>query len=284
MNTGALQTTQTVTDAALNQFKTKAGNVVSAVLEQVIKSGKEEINKLYPRDFEVYMCALELVDDNGGVVDYFAFPIMPKSISKTETEATSMQTSLSGVTVFNKQGYTPDELSIQGDFGRSFKLISFEQDNYFKAITTKSIESGYYSAEDINSRGAGQKVKTFPYGVKSGYGCAKILQSIIHKARAFGQTGNTYRLYFHNPALGESYLVIPTKQPLTWSQNEGASNMIWQYTLNLIIIADLNDVVDFTPSEKKPSYTFSADKMLGGVAGTKSMVMSYRNLIVTKSY
>jgi hypothetical protein len=262
-------------------------NILSAIEQQIFTLGKEELHKKFPRDFELYMCAIELVDENDFPVDYFMFPIMPKNISKSETEATTMQHSFSGITIFNKAGFIPDELNIQGDFGRSFKLLSSTKganDNFaydYKAVlASTSIEEGYYTSDNVND-GFVNKQSEFPFGVKTGYGCTKILQSIIHKAKSRGASGKTYKLYFYNPALGENYLVIPNKNPLTLSQNEQGSNMIWQYTLSLLIIADLNDVEYRRTSPKQMSYAFTADKLLGGITTSSSWAMSYRNMIVS---
>jgi hypothetical protein len=76
--------------------------------------------------------------------------------------------------------------------------------------------------------------------VKTGFGALKILQAIIDKSDGVDEQGKSFRLYFYNPTLGESYLVVPTKNPLSFNQNEGGNNMIWEYTLNLTIIAPLD--------------------------------------------
>jgi len=223
-----------------------------------------DLSKAYPRDFEVYMCALELVDQDDIPVDWFMFPIMPSSITKTETEATSIQHSFAGITVFNKQGFTPDDITLEGDFGRSFKLLDWDSEGYQRAVTAgKSIKEGYYTSDQINAGSVDfVDIKTdYIEGIKTGFGCSKILQSIIHKAKAHGPTGVTYKLYFYNAALGEAYLVVPTKQPLTWSQNEQGSNMIWKYQLNLTIIADLNDVENNKKDTKNLQYTLSPDRV-----------------------
>ena len=265
-------------------------NILSAIEQQIFSLGKEELHKKFPRDFELYMCALELVDSNNNPVDFFTFPIMPNNISKSESEATTMQHSFSGITIFNKSGFIPDELNIQGDFGRSFKLIPFEKDNNEAPQAYKvppelglAISDGYYTSDSINADSP-KKVMSFPYGITTGYGCIKILQSIIHKAKSRSQTGETYKLYFYNPALGENYLVIPNKNPLSFSQNVQSSNMVWQYNLNLLIIADMDDVTIGDGSNrqtKKLGYAFTADKLLGGITTSSSWAMSYRNMIVS---
>ncbi len=245
---------------------------VTQYIDKVVNMGKESAHALYPRDFELYMCAFELLNDKLGLVDYFLFPIMPKHITKTETEATTMQTSFSGITVFNKAGYTPDSLTLQGNFGRSFKFLPEESAGYVKAL---SISEGYYSAESVQGQGVKENVNEFELGVKTGYGCSKILQSIVHKSKAYGQTGKTYRLFFHNPALGESYLVIPTKTPIIWSQDEQSSNMMWEYTINLSIIADMKDVVDYVDTKNSMSNKMSKPGVVSKVSATHEISKKY---------
>lgn len=234
--------------------------LVDTLLTPLVQRGREYLHNKFPRDFEIYICALELVDPDGNPIDYFAFPINPKSITKTISESTFMQYSLRGITVFNKDGYYPDQLVIQGDFGRSFKLTEFGQDEYYRGLRY-SIMDGYYTSNDVLRDGSPKfKVEELPRGIKSGYGCIKILESIIDKAKSRDSSGRNFRLYFHNQALGESTLVVPTSNPLTLSQNVLDSNMVWQYNLNLICIADLNDLdTQFSQDvkEKRPLNTYN---------------------------
>lgn len=253
-------------------------NAYDIFANTLITQGKDALAKNFPRDFEVYMCALELVDQNEMMVDYFMFPIMPRSINKTESEATTVQTSFTGTTIFNKQGFTPNSLSIEGDFGRSLKLLP-KEDAYYKGVISNSIEEGAYSSDDVNS-GQINKKREFPFGVKSGYGCTKILQSIIGKAKSHGPTGVTYKLYFYNMALGESYLVVPTKSPLQFSQAEQSSNMVWQYKLDLVIIANLEDVQSRYKTTRSLQNSFSTEQLFGGVASTGTLMKQYTQLLV----
>lgn len=250
------------------------GNLgIDRIESTLLTLGKTALANKYTRDFEVYMCAIELTTYNGDTIDYFAFPVMPSSISKTEAEVTTIQHSLNGITVFNKDGFIPKELRIQGNFGRMMKVI-FNDSNVmkFKAINY-SIDKGFYSAQDLNTNDSKTKVIELPYGIKTGYGCTKILQSIIDKAKGYDVDGKNFRLLFYNSALGESYLVVPTKNPLELSQNEGQSNMIWNYTLNLTIIADLkyvnfnNNGVGYKKSLSTATKSDAVQKSINVVAG-----------------
>lgn len=220
---------------------------------QVASIGKAALSGLFPRDFEYYLVALELTTFDGDTIDFFSFPILPSQLTKSENTKTSIYPTLGGITIINSSTITPQDLTLSGDFGRSFKLMV---GNYgapfvsFKGVKFSNTNGVYYS-DDVNATFS-RKVPDFNFTVKSGYGCIKILQSMIARANGHDD-GKPFRLYFYNLALGESYLVVPTKNPLVLSQNE-AKNTIWSYTLNLQIIAPL-DRIDFGGSKSPRSLT-----------------------------
>lgn len=217
--------------------------VVRDALLLPVNDIKSSLASLYPRDFEVYFVALELTTADGDTIDYFTFPINPSSIEKSETETTTVQHSLSGTTVFNKDGYTPGDISISGNFARSFSFVLNDNTEINAKGFEYSIENGRYNANSVNTNtDMSFDAPILSSQVKTGFGCIKILQSIIDKAKAHDEKGRTFRLYFYNPALGEAYLVVPTKTPLKFSQNDSNLNMVWKYDLNLTIIADLADI------------------------------------------
>lgn len=220
---------------------------------QVASVGRTFLSGLFPRDFEYYLVALELTTFDGDTIDFFSFPILPSSITKSENTKTSVYPTLGGITVINSDTLTLQDLTLSGDFGRSFKLMVGNFGAPFVSLKGVKFSNtrGVYYSDDINA-GFSRKVPDFNFTVKSGYGCIKILQSIIDRAKGH-DNGKPFRLYFYNLALGESYLVVPTKNPLILSQNE-AKNTIWGYTLNLHIIAPL-DRVDFGGSKSPRSLT-----------------------------
>jgi hypothetical protein len=203
--------------------------------------GKAGRHALYPRDFEYYAISLELTDSNDNTIDYFLFPVMPKSIVKTESSRVNIKKSLTSINVINSKSFQPQDISIKGNFGRSFSmLIDPTFPITFKALSY-SLRFGIYSALDTgNEFSVKNLVGVFNPAIKTGYGCQKILQSIIDKARGTDKSGKPFKLYLYNPALGENYLVVPGNTPLTFSQNENESNMIWEYSLNLIAISPLD--------------------------------------------
>jgi len=226
------------TSRALNEF-----NRLSKSL------GKSALHTLFPNDFEYYSLSLELTTSDDNTVDYFAFPVMPKAITKTEAVRINIKKSLSAVTVINSKSFVPQQISIKGDFGRSFKiLIKGSESTIFKAFRF-SRENGIKSLKDLSGFQdfVSKRDAVFNPAIKTGYGCTKILQSIINKSTGTDDKGKPFKLYLYNPALGESYLVVPSPNPLTFDQNEQQNNQIWGYTLNLTAIAPIDGSSGKTP-------------------------------------
>lgn len=225
--------------------------------------GESALSAIFPRDFEVYLCALELVDYSGVTIDFFVFPVMPNSIQKVEKERVSVTKTLTGTVVMQSSSYVPDSLVINGNFGRSFKYVSNNKslvegdssfsNGFFKAL---SIKRGVYSADNVDSNIPRKIYSEFNPSVKTGFGCVKILQSIISKSKASDE-GKPFRMHFYNLALNESYLVVAGKTPLTLSQNIQDSNMLWNYTLNLEVLGDLQQLVFSSENANKQSLTLA---------------------------
>jgi len=221
-------------------------DAISIVQKKFLEAGMTTLSQIYPRDFEVYAFAIELVDFNDTLIDYFMFPVMPNSISKSENERTNVVKTLRSITVINSTAFVPKDLSISGTFGKSLKLI---KDKAVSNVSEYSINSGVYSAEQVED-GTSSPITRINKYIRTGFGLVKDLQSIIDKAKSFDSAGKPFKLHIYNLALGETYLCALTKNPLTLKQDSSTSNMIWQYTLNLKIIADLNKI-SYSPKGRR---------------------------------
>ena len=195
--------------------------------------GKPLLNVAYPDDFELYVCGLELTDENFKTLQYFVFPVMPISMEENQTFGSNVKKTLGGVTVLNTQTFMPNDVTIAGTFGRKMRvLIGNDLTNiiqYFKSGTKP----------------------TFDTKVKTGYGCIKILENIVNLANQVNSNNKTVRLIFHNCALGNSYLIKPMSLKLSQNQQ---SNMIWNYSLTMKAIADIKDIMskdDVNKSRRK---------------------------------
>lgn len=213
--------------------------VIETAASSAMVASKALRHLFWERDFEVYFCGLELTTFEGSTVDYFIFPVMPNNITKTHNERTTVYRTFGGVTVLNSDSFTPQNLTLTGNFGRSFKFLVNKVPYDVRGIAF-SWKRGVYLSDDVGKRFMLKAPKYLP-AITTGYGCTKMLQSIIDKAKS-NIDGKPFRLYFYNPALSENYLVVPTKQPLTLTQDVNSSNMMWNYTLNLEIISPLENI------------------------------------------
>ena len=201
--------------------------------------GTQALSAMFPNDFELYMCALELTDSEDHVIDYLAFPVMPDSITKTEPTRTNVKKSLFGITVLTSPSFTPQEINIKGSFGRNFKiLLNVANPVQGAAFSTTA---GKYDLFSISGKSTTLSFSEFDVGVKTGYGVLKILKAIASKSVGLGKNGKPLRLYFYNMALGESFLVVIPPSGVQYTQNL-ARNMIWNYNLTMIALAPMEAV------------------------------------------
>lgn len=197
--------------------------------KSVADLGRNALSTLYPSDFELYLVALELVDSQGITEEYFVFPIMPSQIQKVENNRTNVKKSSSGTTILYSDSFTPNDLSIKGNFGRGFKFL-VKQD---KDLTAFGV--------GFNFGKLAVKTPNFDATVKTGFGATKILQRICNNSNKLDSKGNPRRLFFYNMALSEQYLCVVPNGGLTLSQSY-ESNMIWNYALNLTIVSNMEDL------------------------------------------
>lgn len=209
------------------------------LLDLAKTTGKATLSALYPNDFEFYMCSLELATAQGNTIDYFTFPVTPSSINKTDNKRTSIYNTAGGIVALTSPTFVPQDISIKGTFGKIFKiLISSEPTGAGVAF---SLSNGIRNLSQLVKKVTTLQTPSFDASVKTGYGALKILQSIISKSNGVDENGKPFRLYFYNPALGESYLVIVPPNGFSCSQSE-QRNMVWDYTLNMIAVAPLEEV------------------------------------------
>lgn len=198
-----------------------AGDSIKEVVGQLDSAAKLTLSTLYPKEFEVYMLSLELVDYNDNSLYYFTFPINPESISKSQPQIKQIDAT-HGAVVVNKSGrWVPQDLVLRGNFGRQFKFVTNVQGEVsFAAVANK-----------VPNR------TEFSMFYKSGYGCLKILQEICEQSNMM-DGGYARKLYLHNLALGESYLV----EVVNFQASQTiATNMLWGYDLRLKIVSNIFD-------------------------------------------
>lgn len=190
------------------------------------------MSSLYPVDFEAYMIAFELCDSKGKTLDYFTFPIMPSELSIEETLPTRVENTFGGVNALSSNVYVPKKISLRGNFGRQFRLLMRNSIDF--PIFQKG---GPIQERDYGEGGKQLQTKEVLHNLKTGFGCFKVLQSIINRSVEVDQYGNCNKLYMYNLAYGENYLV--KAKSFRGSQNLGL-NGIWSYDLSLESICPLH--------------------------------------------
>lgn len=203
--------------------------------------GGAAVHSQYPNDFEYYMVGLELVKYNGITIDMLIFPVLPNQIRRSEHTMTNVKRTMGGVSVTKTSSFIPIDFSLNGNFGRKFKIltqsdivIDFQALNY--SLKYHTTQRDYVSQEKMS--GSKFSKPAFNYAVKTGYGVTKILEAIVNKSR--GSIDNKpNRLIFYNLAFGESYLV----EVIDFDINQGVeSNMIWNYSLSMKAVSPLEMV------------------------------------------
>lgn len=185
---------------------------------------------LYPVDFEAYQISFELCDSEGKTLDYFTFPIMPSELSIKEIIPVKIENTFGGVNSISSNIFVPKDISLNGNFGRQFKIIS--RNKVIIPFYSKIIQERDYGV-------GGQQRKEIGISsmLKSGYGCLKVLQSIVNRSVEIDSKGECNKLYFYNMAYGESYLV----KVLDFRGFQNISNNgIWSYDLNMKAVCPLH--------------------------------------------
>ena len=214
------------------------------ITQELLQAGRGLLSIKYPNDIEMYLIAFELTDSLGKTEQYFVFPIMPSQLQKVEQNRTNIKKSSSGTTVLMSQAFTPSEISLKGDFGRSFKFLANPKNGEFSF--------GVFSNRSKDS--VSTKFPTFDGNVKSGYGCIKILQNMIQLSSKLDSRNKPRRLFMYNMALGESYMLAVNPGGLTISQTM-ETNMIWNYSLSAQIIANIEDLRTFDSNSHRKALT-----------------------------
>lgn len=225
---------------------------VNRYREMIRTVGKSTLSAIYPNDFEVYLCAFELVE-KGKTIDYFVFPIQPSQIQKVEPTRTNIKSSMAGVTVLKNSSIIPKEIMLKGNFGRNFKILTTNGVAFTNSFSKK--------------QGLTLNTPIFSVGIKTGYGATKLLQNILNESNNLSSNGENRQLYFYNMALGESYLVVVNPNGVIYNQSQDM-NMIWQYSINLSVLAPLSEVADALDKDSKLS---RSTKMLGRNVVQKSV-------------
>lgn len=216
-------------------------NVALKHLGVLTQIGKVGLNITHPKEFELYLCALELTDENFNTLQYFVFPVMPTNMDETQTFVSTVKKTLGGITVLNTPTFIPRDITLAGTFGRKFRvLLGQDYTEFISSFKTVDDKLTFQSAFD-------GIVQIFDDRVKTGFGCLKIMEEIINSVNKIDDLGSR-RLILHNPAIGNSYLIKPQSLKLSQTQE---TNMIWSYSLSLKAIASLDQIMESEKLEEQ---------------------------------
>lgn len=203
--------------------------------------GKAGAASLFPNDFEYYMLALELADSQGNTIDYFIFPVMPKSIRQSEQKIVNIKKTAGGITTLKTPGFVPKDISISGNFGRKIRVIMNTKESRIFSAINFSLKNGVTkSYQTLKGDTLVRKIQDFQIGYKTGFGAFKMLKAIYEKAPGIDKNG-TFQLFFYNLANNENYIVEAIS--FEENQDESTNNMIWGYTLNLKAVAPYEETL-----------------------------------------
>jgi hypothetical protein len=219
--------------------------------------GRVALNAQFPNEIEAYLLSLELVNSVGKTIQYFSFPVMPSQIQKTEPSRINVKKSASGVTVLSSNAFTPQDITIKGDFGRGLKLL---------------LQPVMEAEEGVAFSGISFGTNSLSASIKTGYGAIKILQNIIQKTTKLDKLGKPFRLYMYNMALGENYLVVPSPAGLSLNQTYD-KNTIWQYSITFNILSKLEDLKSYNKKESPTVLLGAVQSGVNSLAGEISQLL-----------
>ena len=186
--------------------------------------GRAGLHALAPDDFEYYFCVLQLMNSRNEIEYIFNFPVMPNSISVSKKPLVNIKKTARGYVSTYSDSFSGDVLTINGTFGRKFRLLIFTDNT-----KEKEIEKGSFDAK-----------------IKKGYGALKLMEKIVYMSSQPDDYGYPRKLIFHNFAFNESFLV----EPLSWDKQQSIeNNMIWNYNLQMKALANANELSTLLPED-----------------------------------
>lgn len=199
--------------------------------------GRAAIHSLYPNDFEYYALSLELVDEEFNPLKIFHFPVMPNGISINRTSPLNIKKSGYGYFTQYSDVFQAYNISINGTFGRKFRLL-------------------------INREDKDSKLKDFDLNIKTGYGATKVLEDILlesqqmnEKTTEGGKFSSHKFLFLYNLTFNQQFVV----EVMNFSiQQSIENNMMWNYNIELKAVGDVTKIEGFDYKNKLKNLLINA--------------------------
>lgn len=233
---------------AINQI---LGSSINSVVENVREIGatigKAALHTLAPDDFEYYMCSLELLDSNKTTKGFMTFVIMPNNIMESKTQIATITKTNKGISTLFNSSFVPRDISIQGTFGRKFRLI----------LGMKEVEN--VSVIPYFGGNLGFDVMDGDVLIKTGYGLTKMLKKMVDASSQLDDQKKPCILLFNNYALNTHYVVEVMQSSFSQSLE---NNMLWYYSLEMKAIAP----ADVVKSQQEQNAKFLKSVASGAIA------------------
>lgn len=243
---------------ALDYIVRTTGASVNTVVENAREAaatfGKSALHTLAPDNFEYYMCSLELLDSAGSSKGLIYFVVMPNNISENNSRLVNVTKTNAGVSTLFNETFVPKDISIQGTFGRKFRLLMGMKE--VGNVSTIPLFGGNMMFGVLDDASL----------VKSGYGLIKMLKKMIDSSHKLDDKGNPLILIFNNYAFNSHYVVEVMQDSY---QQSTENNMIWYYSLEMKAVAPASAI--FTQEQTN-------QKLLTMVA-SKSIAKGLTNII-----
>lgn len=196
--------------------------------------GRTASHALFPKDFEAYFVALELMNGKGEIENFLVFPVSPEQISETITPITNVKKTAGGIVTVRSSTFVPRDIEIKGNFGRNLRFVLGDN------IIRGGVFSFVRSALNVSKGGIAEfEVVTFSNKSKTGYGLVKTIEDMFVKADQLDSKGRPRKLIFYNTILGNNYIVVPKQ--FVHNQNISA-NMIPQYSMSFTAVAPFSNL------------------------------------------
>ncbi len=237
-------------------------------------AGRAALHNQFPDDFEYYMCSIEIVDanDSNNVLDYITFPVMPEGIRISDQKIQNTTKTSNGVVTLENFSFVPKNITINGNFGRQFKLVAGGGGSFPQAITSDKVSKTF----DKNGK---LELPSFSLIAKTGYGMTKVLETIFNKSSSLS-SGAPVLMFFYCPAFNANYLVQPIN--IQYSQNRQNMNMIWDYGLTMKAIAPADQLINSEDYQNHMNNYLKEDVIRQGVSSAIGFVSSQSKLAEVK--
>ena len=227
--------------------KTDVNSSVNNALNAAISIGSSAMHMLAPDNYEYYMCSLELIDCNKTQIGFISFVVMPNNLSESKTPIQTQTKTKNGIVTLFNDSFTPVVISLQGTFGRKFRIVT--------NMTDPSEKKSFFN-------GNMGKLLGTNIMVKSGYGLSKLLKFILDKSNQLDKDRRPYLLIFNNYAFNTSYVVDVVNYTFNQSIE---NNMLWFYDFQLKATAPGSAVKTNKQSNDQLSKTVASNAIAQGL-------------------